>query len=61
MKTRTVIYAEEGHILTDGKTYGRQIFLGEGMSEADFHEITESEYEAILAEQELAEQEKEML
>ena len=48
MKTRKIIYADEGKILTDGEIYGRQIFLAEDVSEADFHEITEAEYEAIL-------------
>lgn len=52
MKTRKIIYADEGKILTNGEIYGRQIYLAEGVSEADFHEITEAEYEAILKEQE---------
>ena len=52
MKTRKIIYADEGKILTNGEIYGRQIYLAEGVSEADFHEITEAEYEAILEAQE---------
>lgn len=51
MKTRMVIYAEDGHVLTNGEIYGRQIFLAEGASADDFHEITDGEYEHILAEQ----------
>ena len=48
MKARTVLYADEGKVLTNGVVYGKQIYLAEGMSEVDFHEITEEEYEKIL-------------
>ena len=48
MKQRTVIYADEGKILTNGEIYGKQIFLADGVSEYDFYEITESEYEEIM-------------
>jgi hypothetical protein len=46
---RTTIKAQDGYILTDGTTYGREIILALGKSEEDFHEITEEEYNAILA------------
>ena len=46
---RTTIKARDGYILTDGTIYGREILLGEGRSEEDFREITEEEYNAILA------------
>lgn len=49
MKTRTVIYAEEGKVLTDGEIYGVQIFLAEGQSSEDFYEITQEEYDAVQA------------
>lgn len=51
MTARTVIYADEGKILTNGEIYGKEIFLAEGVSETDFHEITEAEYEEILNEE----------
>lgn len=50
--TRTKITASPGMILTNGEIYGREIFLAEGVLPISFHEITEAEYEAILAEQE---------
>jgi hypothetical protein len=51
MKILKIIYAEKGKILTNGEIYGRQIHLAEGVSEADFYEITEAEYEEILRKQ----------
>lgn len=52
MKTRMILYADEGKVLTDGKNYGRQIILSEGRNADEFHEITEEEYEEILKEEE---------
>ena len=49
MRSRIVLYADEGMIITDGKdTYGKEIFLAEGISAEDFYEITEEDYEKIL-------------
>lgn len=47
MKTRTVLYADEGKILTNGKIYGEQIFLAENESNIGYYEITAEEYEQI--------------
>lgn len=47
MTVRKVIYAEEGKILTDGTLYGTQIFLADGVSEDNFYEITQEEYEKL--------------
>lgn len=52
MKTREVLYADEGMVLTDGAHYGKVIFVGEGKSAEDYHEITEAEYEAIMSAEE---------
>lgn len=48
MKTRVILYADNGKILTDGETYGRQIFLAEGRTSDSFYEITEEEYNQIM-------------
>ena len=51
MKTRMVLYADDGKVLTNGEIYGKQIYLAEGLSEDGFYEITDAEYENILAEE----------
>lgn len=56
MKTETIIRtkitASEGMVLTNGEIYGIEIFLAEGMTADEFHEITIEEYEKMLSEQE---------
>lgn len=52
MKQRIVLYAESGKVLTNGETYGTIIHLADGVSADSFYEITQEEYERILAEQE---------
>ena len=52
METRMIIYADEGKVLTNGEIYGTQIFLGNGISKENFYEISQAQYEKILAEQE---------
>lgn len=44
---RKIIEATDGHILTDGEIFGRTIYLAEGESGEDFHEITDEEYNEI--------------
>ena len=43
MKKRTILYADEGMVLTDGITYGKEILLAEGTDPGTFREISEAE------------------
>ena len=52
MKTRMILYADENMILTDGEVYGKTVYLAEGRSALEFHEITDAEYEQILKDEE---------
>lgn len=52
MEKRKGIEASAGHILTNGVIYCHRITLAEGLSYDGFHEITEAEYEAIMAAEE---------
>ncbi len=54
VKMREPIIASEGHVLTNGRVYGKMIYLAEGMDAAEFYEITEDEY-AVVMEAEVAE------
>lgn len=46
---RIVLSADEGMVLTDGKNYGSTALLAEGRSADEFWEITDEEYNTILA------------
>ena len=47
--SRKILQSDREMIYTDGNTYGRTIYLADGMDEKDFYQITESEYEALNA------------
>ena len=47
MEKRTVLYAEDGKVLTDGEVYGKVIFLSETDDIANYTEITDEEYKAL--------------
>lgn len=53
----TKIEADEGMYLTNGETYGKTIYLGKNDSAENWTEITEAEYEQLMAEKEEAENE----
>lgn len=43
--------ASEGYVLTNGEAYGQEVYLGIYDSPENWHEITDAEYEAIMAAQ----------
>ncbi len=45
--TRIKLTAAEGMILTNGETYGKEVFLADTDSADNWHEITEEEYAEI--------------
>lgn len=49
--TTIKLTASEGHILTDGKNYGRIVYLAQGDAGEKWHEITEGEYEEKMKEE----------
>lgn len=55
MKTETIkqiiLTADEGMYLTNGETYGKTVVLPESADQSVWYEITEQEYEKIIAEQ----------
>ena len=56
MKKETIIRikltASEGHILTDGESFGRIVYLASGEDGSNWYEITNAEYEAKMKEAE---------
>ena len=50
--------ASEGHVLTNGEAYGKEIYLGKNEDAKNWTEITDTEYAEVLAEQEKAEVEE---
>ena len=51
MKQETItsikLIASEGMVLTNGETYGTEVYLGTGDKPENWTEITEAEYEKI--------------
>ena len=54
--TRTKLTASKGMVLTNGTTYGKIIYLADNEYAIDYREITDAEYEKILQENEIAEE-----
>ena len=56
MKVTTIelrkLTASDGMVLTNGEAFGKEIYLGVNDSAENWHEITEEEYNKILAEKE---------
>lgn len=49
--TTVKLTASEGMVLTDGESFGKEVFLAENADSSKWYEITEAEYETILNEQ----------
>ena len=49
IKIQKWLYADDGKRITDGENYWKMVRIAEDADEADFYEITEEEYEAIIA------------
>lgn len=45
---RTVLKAREGYVYTNGKEYGKIIYLAVGVSPYGYYEITEEQYKQLL-------------
>ena len=52
MKTETItrikLTASDGMVLTDGESFGKEVFLADDADQSKWHEITQAEYDAIL-------------
>ena len=48
-----ILTADEGMYLTNGTTFGKTVVLPETANVNDWYEITESDYQEILKEQEI--------
>ena len=44
----TKLTAPDGHILTNGQAYGKEVYLGKNDKAENWYEITLAEYDAIL-------------
>ncbi len=44
--TRTVLIADEGKVLTDGKSFGKRVYLEVGADASVWQEVSETESEA---------------
>ena len=53
--TRIRLTASEGHILTDGESFGKVVYLAVGDVGKEWYEITMEEYEAKIKEDQLDE------
>lgn len=54
MKIRTVLYADEGTVLTNGTDYAAIVWLADGASAENYYAITQEEYSAIQEKQNAA-------
>lgn len=45
----TKLTASEGHVLTNGEAYGKEVYLGKNDKAENWHEITDAEYAEVEA------------
>ena len=45
----TKLTASSGYVLTNGQAYGTEVYLGKNDKAENWHEIPQTEYDAILA------------
>jgi len=50
--TRIKLTASEGMVLTDGESYGKEVFLAEDADSSKWYEITQEKYDSLMGEQE---------
>lgn len=55
---RQILIANDGMVLTNGEIYGKEIYLADGMSADMFCEITQAEYDEIMAMDEIDQSEE---
>ena len=48
-KIQKWLYADEGKRITDGENYWKMVRIAEDADESSFYEVTEEEYESIIA------------
>lgn len=53
----TLLTASQGHTLTNGQVYGKEVYLGKHDKAENWHEISDGEYADIVAQMEAATQE----
>ena len=51
MRERIILFADEGKVITDGTNFGKTAILAEGVSSDTFYEVTDEQYQKIVAEQ----------
>ena len=49
----TKLSASDGHVLTNGEVYGKEIYLGKNDKADNWHEITDAEYAEIIKAEEV--------
>ncbi len=51
IENQTILKADEGKFLTNGETFAKVVYLGKNDSADNWHEITEEEYNKIIADE----------